>query len=277
MTTGARHLHPLPGLACDEVADLLPAYSLDALDRDERQSVDAHLTRCAACRSELDRLERVVGQLGTAVAPAAPPAALRARLLDEIVRPAPPPVARPADPAPAPPAPIPFRTRRVVLSRFAAAGLALVASILLIGLVGAGVLLHQAQKARDHAQQGQQEVAEYLRHGGVVTALVPAPGATHLLGEGSGSLIVAPNQPMALLVVYGLPSGSGQTYQVWAERGGERTDVASLKVDDEGAGWLIVSTPHPLISYDVVGIAMTHAGQPATDMLTVQVPHGATR
>lgn len=40
----------------DNVADLLSAYVLDALDADEAASVDNHLQVCPACRAEADRL-----------------------------------------------------------------------------------------------------------------------------------------------------------------------------------------------------------------------------
>lgn len=276
MTTNARHLQPLSHLACEEAFDLLGAYALDALDAGEQAAVAAHLARCPRCQAELDRMEGVVGLLGTAPAPLAPPPALRTRLLDELH-------AVQADPAPSaavpsgvapPPAPVPLRPRGVVLSRMATAGLALVASILLVGFVGAGVLLHRAQGERDHAQQGQREVAEYLQNGGSVAALVPVTGAGNALGAGRGSLIVAPNQPKALIVVYGLPSAlDGGQYRVWVARNGQRTNVAKLSVDDDGAGWLIVSTPRPLVSYDAVGVSLVRDGTPTRDLLTVPIPH----
>lgn len=74
-------------MRCGELT-LLGAYSLGALDEDERDRVDAHVAGCDACREELDSLVAVRAHLARVAesdvaqpAPAAAPDALRARVL----------------------------------------------------------------------------------------------------------------------------------------------------------------------------------------------------
>jgi anti-sigma-K factor RskA len=65
----------------EEVRDLLGAYVLDALSRDEHSAVEAHLRTCAGCRVVVQELEPVQEQLGLLAEELEPPPALRVRLL----------------------------------------------------------------------------------------------------------------------------------------------------------------------------------------------------
>src|SRR5581483_8331611 len=65
-----------------DVHELTAAYALDALDDDDRARFEAHLPQCERCRSELAGLAETAGALALAAPPAAPPEALRARILD---------------------------------------------------------------------------------------------------------------------------------------------------------------------------------------------------
>lgn len=56
-------------------------YALGALDDDERASFEQHLATCAQCAAEVRELQEVAGLLATAATPAAPPPALRDRIL----------------------------------------------------------------------------------------------------------------------------------------------------------------------------------------------------
>jgi anti-sigma-K factor RskA len=62
--------------------ELTAAYALDALDPAERAGYEEHLATCERCREELAQLSVVAAQLGFAAEPVAPPAALRARILE---------------------------------------------------------------------------------------------------------------------------------------------------------------------------------------------------
>lgn len=58
--------------AHDNLQQLLGAYAVDAVDPDERQLVEDHLSTCPRCRSEIDALREVAGAIGTAAAPLPP-------------------------------------------------------------------------------------------------------------------------------------------------------------------------------------------------------------
>ena len=75
----------------NDVHALSGAYAVDALDDIERMHFERHLAECAECRHEVDSLREASGVLSE-VAPVAPPAALRERLLADVatVRPLPP-------------------------------------------------------------------------------------------------------------------------------------------------------------------------------------------
>jgi anti-sigma-K factor RskA len=53
----------------DEAYELLAALSLDAVDASEREAIEAHVSECPKCRSELDELLEVAGALGNSVEP----------------------------------------------------------------------------------------------------------------------------------------------------------------------------------------------------------------
>ena len=64
--------------------DLLASYALDALEEDERNAVEAHLSSCARCQAELVHLQTAVDALPLAAPAVVPPVRARARLLARI-------------------------------------------------------------------------------------------------------------------------------------------------------------------------------------------------
>lgn len=218
--------------------EALAAYALGVLDDDECREVEAHLAACAACRAELARHEQVVGDLGALSTPVAPSPGLRDRLLAD---------ARASAPAPAGP--------RLLRRQVPLAWLAIAASIAVLSIVALGFLLVVTLDERDTARLSEREIAEYLKDGGTLSPLVPAPGAPEDVAPGHGSLAVAPNQDRAMLVVYDLPaSGGGYRYAAFAERDGDRVELGDLTVNEQGVGWLLLSAPEPMSAYDTVGI-----------------------
>jgi len=68
---------------CEQIKELYEAYVLGALDAQDREIVEAHLTTgCAACAAEIDRARWLVSQLAYLAPEREPPAALRTRLLE---------------------------------------------------------------------------------------------------------------------------------------------------------------------------------------------------
>lgn len=181
------------------------------------------------------RHEELVGTIGTSVAPVAPSPELRDALLSEICSLATPPEA-----------PVPLRRRALTV------GLGIAAALALVSIVALSVLLARTMEERDDARHGEQEIAEYLREGGTLTALAPAPGAP---APGHGSLAVVPDGSQAMLVTHGLTSsGNGRRYVAWAERDSERVQLGELPVNDEGVGWFLLTGPEPMSTYETVGI-----------------------
>ncbi|MGV3759476.1 MAG: anti-sigma factor domain-containing protein [Actinomycetota bacterium] len=72
----------------DEIAELLGAYALNAVDPDEAQAVEAHLVDCPRCRAEVADHREVATLLGNSGGDA--PAGLWERIAESLEEPAPP-------------------------------------------------------------------------------------------------------------------------------------------------------------------------------------------
>lgn len=68
----------------EEYKELLVLEAAGAVDPSELRALDEHLASCAECRGELDELRDAAASLVYAVAPVAPPPALRARVLEQV-------------------------------------------------------------------------------------------------------------------------------------------------------------------------------------------------
>jgi anti-sigma-K factor RskA len=62
--------------------DLTAAYALDALDPDEAEAYERHLSQCEECREQLAELNEAAAALAFGAAAPAPPARLRTSILD---------------------------------------------------------------------------------------------------------------------------------------------------------------------------------------------------
>src|SRR3954451_24957559 len=62
--------------------DLTAAYALDALAPDEAEAYERHLSQCEECREQLAELNETAAALAFGTAAPAPPARLRASILD---------------------------------------------------------------------------------------------------------------------------------------------------------------------------------------------------
>ncbi|MFL5959131.1 MAG: anti-sigma factor domain-containing protein [Gaiellaceae bacterium] len=65
-----------------DLHDLTAAYALDALDPDEAEAYERHLSQCEDCREHLAGLQESAASLAYATVAPAPPARLRASILD---------------------------------------------------------------------------------------------------------------------------------------------------------------------------------------------------
>lgn len=65
-----------------DLHDLTAAYALDALDPDEAEAYERHLSQCEECREQLAELNGAAANLAFGAVAPAPPARLRASILD---------------------------------------------------------------------------------------------------------------------------------------------------------------------------------------------------
>jgi anti-sigma-K factor RskA len=65
-----------------DLHDLTAAYALDALDGDEVEAYERHLSQCEECRAELAELNETAAALAFGAVAPAPPARLRAAILE---------------------------------------------------------------------------------------------------------------------------------------------------------------------------------------------------
>ncbi len=243
-------------LHCDELADLLPAYALEALPPDERALVEVHVATCPACRALLAEYQAVAeGLLYAAPLVAAPPhleADLRRRLKE----------ARPK------------AALDRSLSRLQAwlAGLSSLPARPALAVGGLFLLLLVASNlywiSTTNQLRAQQAVlAQQLEAQAMATRMLAAGGRTVVLrGDapapgGVGTLILAPDRPEAVLIVDGLPSPpAGKIYQLWLIRNGQRDSGGLFTVDAGGRGVLVVRAPRPLANYQAVGVTAEPVG-----------------
>lgn len=74
-------------MSCDERAELLMLYAVGALEAEEQRELEQHLeTGCPRCAGALAEAEALAAQLPLALAPVAPPARVRERLMAQISR-----------------------------------------------------------------------------------------------------------------------------------------------------------------------------------------------
>lgn len=166
----------------DDLHTLSAPYALDALTEEDRGRFEQHLETCETCRAELAGLQDTASALAFAVEGPAPPAALRASILD---------AARAERPNV-----VPLRPRRSLTA--VAAALAVAASVAAVGFGLWAASLH-------HSLSREQTAVRVLGD----------PAARHVPLKGvKGELVVAPSGTAVLAV--GLPAPpSGKTYEAW--------------------------------------------------------------
>lgn len=198
----------------DRFVELVPLAALDALDGEEAVEFRRHLETCAACRTELAEQTQIAAAIGASVAPVAPPAELRQRVLAAVGRPLP------------RPAPAPSRQGLAWLSALATA-----ASVLL----GLGLLLTRQElvREREHARRQAAEAAQARRElADLQKALAEARSVRDLVAQPDSRLtLLAGLEPApgararvvwngstreAVLIASGLqPAPPGKAYEVW--------------------------------------------------------------
>src|SRR5436190_2235196 len=112
-----------------DLHDLTAGYAMDALDPNEAEAYERHLSQCADCREQLAELNETAAALAFGAVAPAPPARLRASILDTAAA---------------------ERTNVVPLlrRRWVSRGLAIAAAAAACVAVGLGVSLSQSSQPR---------------------------------------------------------------------------------------------------------------------------------
>jgi len=192
------------------------AYAVDALDDVERAAFERHLAGCASCRAEVADLRSTVSTLAHAVA-VAPPAELRAAVLEGIQR------VRPLPPVPAGSGmsgdgvgPEAARHRRWLP--------ALVAAVLVLLVGVGGVLWHPWRDAEPQPTAAELVLAD--------------PDAQHYTQElpdgGAATIVRSEKLHRAVIVTEDMPPAPpGKVYQLWFQTPEEDMVSAGVMPPDE--------------------------------------------
>jgi anti-sigma-K factor RskA len=214
--------------------ELVPAYALGAIDKDERRQVEAHLRSCSACRALLADYQAMSDDLLYATPMTTAPLYLRSQLRRQVT-----PTGRPQG----------LGAWLAHLRAAPALGLAVLA-VLLLAITN----VYWIGRVTQAEQQA-----------GVVARLIQTPGITleisNAVPQGYGVVYLDRAGRTALLCVYDLPSlPAGKTYQVWLIRDGQRESGGLFQVSADGYGALLITAPRPLRDYNGLGVTIEPAG-----------------
>lgn len=242
-----------PELSHTEIAELLGAFALDAVDADEAEAVERHLAYCPRCRDEVTGHREAVAFLANAGSVA--PEGLWSRIADGLEE--------------APPSPelshLPLRRRPDRRSLPAKPVVALAAAAAaVIGVLGVQVQRQDGRLDRLSPALEQRGLDE-----AVAAALFDDRSTKVDLASDDGALFVkAVVQPdgRGYVVRHNLPPlGAGRTYQLWGLVGEQTVslgvlgadpqvrafaaagDVAVLAVTAETAGGVVSPTSPPVV------------------------------
>ena len=249
---------------CEEAKELIPSYSLGALDKDESEGLEEHLTQCGECGSLYLELAEVAAHIPFATQDFEIPLHLKARLFARIAQPKDalvgdsPSGAEPRTiAAPSPAAlPTPYTPARRSILPWSVAAVSLAASLLLAVWVGAmqsrvGQLEDKYQAVNASLEQQYHELEDMSTSATLVKGLEGTPEAP----DAKGMMFLSATRTNALVVVFGLPPMAGdKTYQLWLISDGTRVSGGMFTVNERGYGMAAVEAPVPLKSYKSVGV-----------------------
>lgn len=223
----------------NHVFDLIPAYALDCLDREESQAVTEHLASCVECQAALFGYQEVVGQMAYAVPQADPPASVKAALMAQVQA-----------GGQTMPAALPrkswWENLWNLIPRLTPAWA--VASLVLVGFLVISNLFLWNQ-VRD------------LRTAQAEQMMVVALNGTEAAPQSSGLIVISRDGKYGTLVVDQLPVlDESQQYQLWLIKDGQRTSGGVFSVGNHGYGALEVWSRQPLGSFGSFGITIEPFG-----------------
>ncbi|HEX2048829.1 MAG TPA: anti-sigma factor [Acidimicrobiales bacterium] len=244
-------------LSHEEVADLLGAYALDALDPAEHQAVHRHVEECPACQMEVAEHREVAGLLTPGWG--SPPPAVWDRIAASLEETPPPLDMAPVIAMKRGPARATSGGARA--RRSLGAGIAAMVAVAAVGVVGfLGVRMVDDGQGPDYASKLEQSV----------DAALADPGARRVQlastdGRRTAEAVVLPDGT-GYLVDANLPALSRErTYQMWAVVGTAKIsvgvlgpepkvvpfkmdgEVSALAITEEVAGGVVSSRQDPVV------------------------------
>jgi len=251
-------------LTCTEALELLPLLAIDALDVDERDVLEDHLTGCRPCRTEAATYAETAAMMALALPQVDPSPGLKHQLLAAARQPYP-----------------------IILDRGGANGIkprlgrrwpidirdtftGLVAAVALVLAIGS-LLWALDLKSQLDAQSSQittlteraqnyQRVASVLQAADTQTRLL---SGTNSAPEAIGRVYVDPDSGGGMLMVRGLPPlPTGRSYQLWVVGAdGQRESAGVLTwTDRQGNGYTLIQCPEKLARWQSFGVTQEPAG-----------------
>jgi Anti-sigma-K factor rskA/Putative zinc-finger len=252
-------------LTCEEARELLPLLALNALDVDERDVVDDHLTGCSACQEELAGYTETAAALALALPQSDPSSTLKGRLLAEARRAR--LVASDSTRGRIPSPPI-SRVQRV--SGWRTHLSSLVAGVALALAAGSTAWALSLRSELDAQNARIATLSERANNYARVTAVLQAADTQIRVLESTGGapdafgrVYIDPDTSEGMLMVRNLPPlPQGRVYQLWvAGADGTRQSAGLLTwTDKAGNGYTLIKCPETLSRWQSFGVTEEPAG-----------------
>ncbi len=235
-------------MVSEHVLDYLPAYTLNALEEEELRRVDAHLEHCLDCSLALADYQEVTTRLVVLFAPAAPPIALRRRILAGVRRHARPRL-HPVD--------VVRRHPTLVAAASMAALLLLIVTASLFWAMARLTSVEEQNQRLSQAVIQQRSTAYMVAYPGTTPFIL----TSGLRGGPSAVLLGSRDRDWGLLVALSMPPlEKGEVYQLWLMYGGQSFDGGTFTVDETGYGQLSLRLSEPLGAYQWARITVEPVG-----------------
>lgn len=261
-----------PQVDCDQLRDLLPAYSMNMTDPQETQLVEQMLPHCPEVAEEWEDYQLMAEALLFSAPAVHAPAHIADKLREAtstIEAIAVSSVTKPQSESPTlwqrlqKLMFISENTRDEQRTRYLTPGFAVIALILVV-LVG--YLFYEVNTLRDRQKELTTNVAtqdNFLAFMSTTEVFrFDLSGTNDFAGtDTNGILLCNPEHTLARLQVEHLePLPNDRTYQVWLTHGTRRVSVGTFDVDHYGRASLIFDAPLPMREYQYIGISQEPIG-----------------
>lgn len=238
------------------------AHVLHATTPEEDAAVESAMHESEELRNEIVGLADTAVALGLAVPAAAPPAALRASLLEAIERT--PQLAAEDEPDPETEEPHPAPVRHLVPRRrprvLRRPRTLLAAAAVAVLLFGGGVLVQRAL------------VGPELQYSAIVAAGDVQPAVVSVRGGGEATVYSSREEGGSAIVLKGVSVPAGRVLQVWRMQDGR---VVSAGLYEAGAHYRVIDAPPAAGESIAVSVEPAGGSQQPTTRPIVQVPLSA--